>query len=158
MRSGFARFHCIGFMFHTAFWVDNKHIRRQNDKLAERQRRCSIFLTVRIHFESSRWLHSVHPHNTLSCVINMGNSNEHVGRNKHKVHASQNVPWRMRVNWAILKHKPYQSESTVPESGGDFYTTLRFWHTAAILIFCFVRWPQTNFQAQKILAPVFSEA
>ena len=23
-----------------------------------------------------------------------------------------------------LKHKPYQSESTVPESGGDFHTTL----------------------------------
>ena len=29
-----------------------------------------------------------------------------------------------RVNWARLKHKTYQSESTVPESGGDF--TRRF--------------------------------
>ena len=48
-----ARFHSIGFKFHTAFLVDNNQTHGRNDKLAEQKRSCSTFLTVRIHFESS---------------------------------------------------------------------------------------------------------
>ena len=36
------------------------------------------------------------------------------------------------VNWGRLKHKPYQSESTILRSGGDFDTALRFDYTAVL--------------------------
>ena len=77
----------------------------------------------------SRCLHSVHRNSNLSRAINMPNANEHVRRNKPKFTHPKTCHEEWRVNWARLTHKPFQSESTVPESGDDFHTTLRFWTT-----------------------------